>query len=215
MGCNVPLMRWFEKCLLVALGIAIGADAAARGPLEPPGVEDFTRVRVTWSNERWVQPYWEVAAGRNAIYKSFQAKDYADVVSRSAVWLRKFPIDAPVHFMRAQAMKAQADYAGFATHLYWYGGLLSSIHASGDGGSPQTAIKVVALREEHFLVRDLGGNVASQDLVEIDGVTYHKVRAEFGSGARTLYFDITIPFRQLQKNLRPSLPGTGGAKPGS
>ena len=201
--------------LLVMLGCSLSPAGWTREPLDPPGLDDFTRVRVTWSDEKWVQPYWEVAAGRNAIYASFEAKDFNDVLTRTGVWLRKFPIDAPVHWMRAHAMQAQQDYAGFARHMYWYRGLLSSLHASGDGRSPATAIKVVALREEHFLVRDLGGTVVSQDLVEIDGAPFHKVRADIGESTITLYFDIAIPFRQLQQNLRPTVPGTGTSKPGS
>lgn len=181
--------------------------ASAREPLDPPGVDDFTRVRMTWSKEDWVQPYWEVAAGRNAIYESFEGKKFGDVIKRSTLWLRRFPIDAPVHWMLAQAMKAEADFEGFSRHMYWYRGLLSSLHESGDGVNPATAIKVVALREEYFFVRDIGGTVVSQELVEIDGVSFHKVRADLGAETKVLYFDIRIPFLQLQQNLRPNIPG--------
>ncbi|MBT6277406.1 MAG: hypothetical protein HOI95_25150 [Chromatiales bacterium] len=206
---------WGPGLLIVALGWAgVVASASARGPLEPPAPEDFTQVRLAWSKEAYVQPYWEVAKGRSAIFRGFRAAEYDQVLDRSTVWLRKFPIDAPVHWMRAEALKSTGDFAGYARHMYWYRGLMASLHGSGDGRAPGSAIKVVALREEHFLVRDMGGAIAAQDLVDVDGATYHKVRVNFSNGEPiTMFFDITIPLAQLERNTFPA-PGAE-ARPGS
>jgi hypothetical protein len=197
---------WGPGLLIVALGWAgVVAGASAGGPLEPPTLEDFTQVRLAWSKEAYVQPYWEVAKGRNSIFTAFRTAEYDQVLDESTVWLKKFPIDAPVHWMRAHAFKLTGDFAGYARHMYWYRGLMASLQGSGDGRAPGSAIEVVALREEHFLVRDMGGAIASQDIVDVDGVTYHKVRVKVSSGEPiTLFFDITMPMAQLERNTYPA-----------
>ena len=206
------------RAVAAVLGLILfGAWASsgwARETLEPPTVDDFTRIRVGWSEQPYVQPYWEVANGRNLVFSAYEDGAYERVLEKSEVWLSRFPIDSPVHWMRAHALKAKGDYAGYARHMYWYRGLIASIHGSGNGASPATAFKVVALREEHFLVRDLGGNIKTQELVAVGDTSYHKVQMEFSIGeSRTIYFDITIPLAQLERNTFPA-PGTK-ARPGS
>jgi len=190
---------------------------ARAGPNQPlPGAGEFDAIRRQWSHAPYVQPYWEVAKTRTDLFSSYHAGDSDAVLAGSRAWLEKFPIDAPVHWMRAQAFKAKGDYDGYSRHLYWYRGLIDSLHRSGNGRTPATAVTVVALREEYFYVQDLGGRVIAQDLIEVGGVALHKVRAEFEGGrARTLYFDISVPIHQLERNTFPA-PGRSareGANP--
>ena len=198
---------WGPGLLIVVLGwVGFAAGASARDPLEPPALGDFAQVRLAWSKESYVQPLWEVAKGRTLIFTGYHAAKYDQVLDKSSAWLKNFPIDAPVHWMRAHAFKSTGDFAGYARHMYWYRGLIASLHASGDGQAPESAIEVVALREEHFLVRDMGGTIATQELVDVDGGTYHKVQVSFSGGDPiTLFFDIAIPMGQLERNTFPAM----------
>ena len=200
--CMSSAETWVLRLVVIALLWAgPAANVPAGDSLEPPALDDFTEVRLAWSKQTYVQPLWEVAKGRSVIFTGFRAGDYDLVLEKSKVWLAKFPIDAPVHWMRAQAFKLAGNMAGYARHMYWYRGLLASMHASGDGRAPESAIKVVALREEHFLVRDLGGEIQSQELIDVDAVTYHKTDVVYGSGETgTWFFDIAIPVAQLERN---------------
>ncbi len=193
---------WALRSVIIAFCWAgLVASVPAGNPLEPPAIDDFTEVRLTWSKQTYVQPLWEVAKGRSVIFTGYRASKYNLVLDKSKMWLEKFPIDAPVHWMRAQAFKLVGNMAGYARHMYWYRGLLASMHSSGDGRAPESAITVVALREEHFLVRDLGGEIQSQELIDVNGATYHKTDVVYGGGQTgTLFFDIAIPVAQLERN---------------
>jgi hypothetical protein len=211
-GRRIRSMVWLTA-IVTMCGHWAGANA--RETLDPPTVGDFTRIRLSWSNEPYVQPYWELSKGRSVVFDSYRDKDTAVVLEKSPVWLNKFPIDCAVHWMLAQTLKANGDFAGFARHMYWYRGLIASMHRSGSGVSPKDAVKVVALREEYFFVRDMGGVIKAQGLVDIGETTYHKVRAEIAGEERTLYFDINIPYARLARNTFPA-PGASaapGAKP--
>lgn len=199
-----------RRALLCALLLAAGGPAAARaGTVEglepPPGLAAFAEVRLRWSKQPYIQPYWELASGRSAIFDAYRAGRHEVVREHSGRWLRAFPIDAPVHYMRAQALEALGDHAGSARHRYWYRGLIASVLASGDGSTPARAMQVVALREEHFVIRDRGATVRRQEVVEVGDGTYHKVELERAGEVQTLYFDISIPFKQLE-NAFPAAP---------
>lgn len=206
-------MKRFTQTSVATMAICAASASSAREPLEPPSIDEFTQIRVAWSKEPYVQPYWELANGRNLIFEAHRDKDYATVKEKSGVWLHRFPIDSPVHWMRAKALQATGDYAGYIRHLLWYRGLIASIMAGRDGRTPQTAFRVVALREEHFLVRDMGARIDTQDVIEVDGVPLHKVRTVNGDQVQTLYFDISVPLGQLERNTFPA-PGKE-SRPGS
>ena len=66
-----------SKLIIVGLcWVGLVASATARNPLDPPALDNFTEVRQAWSKETYVQPLWEVAKGRSAIFTGFRAGDY-------------------------------------------------------------------------------------------------------------------------------------------
>ncbi len=73
--------------------------------------------------------------------------------------------------------------------------------ASGDGKSPQTAIKVISPGEEFFALSMLGLEPKDQALVQTDGKLYDlfTVISEKTGERAEIFFDVSLPTATLRK----------------
>lgn len=83
-----------------------------------------------------------------------------------------------------------------------YYGLLASIVNSGDGKSPATAFKVISVDEEYALLNYMGADRKKQSL---QGVC-DAMDVEIEGKALTIYFDVSIHLKALQRELESANP---------
>jgi Domain of unknown function (DUF4919) len=141
---------------------------------------------------------WTVDEEREALLKAYDEENPRAFLDGSEKWLKRCPVDAKVHSMRASLLMKTGDFAGQTHHRMMYYGLLASLLASGDGRTPATAWKVIAVDEEYTLFKHIGAKLISQSL--IDGPC-DKMEVEIAGKSVTLFFDVSIPMAAQGKAL--------------
>lgn len=190
-------------CVLAATLFATSApaaDAPAPAAFPQPDVAFFTKLRMDFAKRPDFNGMWKLDDEREAVFAAAKAKDYAKVVTLSKAWLDKCPVDAEMHYVRAQALVIQGDISHYAYDLYYYYGLIQSIASGGDGKSDKTAFKVISVDEEYSLLNDFGAKLVQQSLVGHCDV----MKCKLPDGKEIdYYFDATIPLENEAKMLNP------------
>lgn len=105
-----------------------------------------------------------------------------------------------MHLLRAAAARRLGDLKTYVYHSYFSSGLMQSVMASGDGKTPQTAFKVIAVAEEYAILRDFGAELSSQSLV--DGPC-DKMECKLPGGKEaTIYFNVTLAMEAETRGLK-------------
>ena len=136
---------WFLRVVafgLVLLGSTPGLVSAVTywgTDRHPPDVAGVTELRLKWSQEKHIDPYWEIAKGRNAMFGFLEEGKYERILEIGARWLEAFPIDAEIHRVKAEAHRALAQYDAYFRHMSWAHALYASITASGPSMSMPSA----------------------------------------------------------------------------
>src|SRR5262245_38779163 len=113
----------------------------------------FTDMRMKYANRpEFDGGGWVSAAEREALLKTYDEDNPKAFIARSEQWLRKCPVDAKVHLMRASLLLKVGDVSGHFYHRMVYYGLMTSIVTSGDGKTTKTAYKVISVDEEYTLL---------------------------------------------------------------
>lgn len=177
------------------------AEPKPQGAPKLPSGEEFTELRMAFAAQPDFHPMWSRDEAREAIMTAAKAKDRAKIIELSKAWLEKVPVDADVHFLRAQALKAAGDWAGFTYHWHCFYGLIHSIASSGDGRTAKTAFKVISVSEEYYFLDEIGAELIEQTLEH----PCDKMKVKLRDGTETtFYFDISISFAAMSRRLAPA-----------
>jgi hypothetical protein len=98
---------------------------------------------------------WFTNPERRALIKLYQV-DNAAFLDKSREWLRRCPIDAKVHMMRALLLSHPNQAAEKRYHATMFFGLTDSVFRSGDGKTCQTAYHVININEEYIILDAIG-----------------------------------------------------------
>jgi len=181
--------------LLLAL-LAISHNAPGVELSKGGDVAYYTKLRMEFAHRPGYEPGWQALDERKAVVDAYRAGDLSKTMKLGTAWLDKTPVDAEVYLMLAMVAKEQGNFKGYCEYIAPFYGLLQSITSEGDGRTPETAFKVIAVDEEYFLLREIGAKVKKQSLVgqcdrmEVErkgGVTY------------TIYFDVSISFQAMNR----------------
>jgi Domain of unknown function (DUF4919) len=190
------------KLFLFSAALLLAAHLTAAAPDPGINVDYFSKLRFDFAARKDYAPDWSGDPDRHAVYEAARKNQPGEVIRLGKVWLAKNPVDAEVYLLLAICQKQTGDVAGYYQSISWFYGLLRSITATGDGRTPETAFKVIAVPEEYFLIRDLGADVEQQALVD----HYDKMDLKTEDGRKfTLYFDVSISLEATAREL--------GAKP--
>ena len=192
-----PVMT--TKLLLLSAALLLAARLPAADVDPGINVDYFNKLRFEFAARKDYAPDWSAAPDRHAVYDAFRKNHPDDVIRFGTVWLAKNPVDAEVYMLVAICQKQTGDVAGYIRSISWFYGLLRSITSGGDGRTPATAFKVIAVPEEYFLIRDLGAKVVQQALVD----HYDKMDLQTDDGRKfTLYFDVSISLAATARELQ-------------
>ncbi len=133
-----------------------------------------------------------------AVIPMFEAVNNGDcdkALSESEKVLKVSFISLLPHLVRSECFSEQSELGRAAREDTIIHGLKDSIFASGDGLSQKTAIVVVTLDEEHFVLSSRGLTETSQALVEGNGHSYDVIKgvAKDGSASQmTFQIDVLL-----------------------
>jgi hypothetical protein len=134
------------------------------------------------------------------LIKAYDEASPTEFIAAADKWLKKCPVDAKVHLMRASLLLKAGDVQGHFYHRMVYYGLLTSIVTSGDGKTPQTAYKVISVDEEYTVLNHIGAKLIMQSLVK---GPCDAMDVEFAGAKSTIYFDVSIPMAAEAKAFQP------------
>ena len=166
---------------------------------------DFTELRFSFTEAADYGPYDEFTDYENEIELSLQANNYQRAIAFAKRILDKQNINIETHAGLEFIYGQINDLRASAFHGYIADKLLESIGNSGDGKSETTAFKVVRPTEEHIFIRSWGMKFIAQTLIKSKNNTWFdklEVNSESSDKSIFLFFDITIPYRWLQRWLR-------------
>ena len=192
-------MKTTILAFLLLAAVTVRADEAALSD-GTKSAAYFTEMRMQFARQPDFTAGWVVDSQRVALLKTYNDDDPKEFLAGSEAWLRKCPVDAKVHLMRAGLLLKAGDVPGHLYHRMIFYGLLTSIVTSGDGKSPETAYKVISVDEEYTVLNHIGAKVKSQSLV---AGSCDAMAVQFNGADTTLYFDASIPMEALRKSLEP------------
>lgn len=136
-------------------------------------------------------------------YDDLEAGDVAAAQALAENILAENELDLEANITAAALADQRKDAATAAYHRYVVQGLLDSVLRSGDGKTPETAYKVIAVSEEHAVLHHLGLQPRTQLLLEIGGRAYDLFRTVDAEGepAREVYFDVDAIEKGLDRKL--------------
>ena len=191
------------RLLLAAAALLLAARLAAAEPDPGIDVAHFTKLRFDFAARKDYSPDWAADPDRRAVYEALRQNHPDDVIRLGQAWLAKNPVDAEVYMLLAICQRQQGDLPGYYRSISLFYGLLRSITAGGDGLTPATAFKVIAVPEEYFVIRDLGAKVLLQSLVD----HFDKMDLQTEDGRKfTLYFDVSISLDATARELHAAAP---------
>ena len=136
-------------------------------------------------------------------YEYFKTGNTIEAQALAENILAENELDLEANVTAAEIADQKKDAATAAYHRYVVQGLLDSVLRSGDGKSPETAYKVIAVSEEHAVLRHLGLQPRTQLLLEIGGRAYDLFRTVDAEGqpAREVYFDVDAIEKGVDRKL--------------
>ena len=185
----------------LAVLLWVGLTSAAAGGPEPcPGdVEKYTKIRMDYAAADGFNPAWRTDKKRVEVIAAFKANDQERALLEAENWLAGCPVDAEIHELAAYLYRKFNQPAKSFAHLQQYYGLLASIASTGNGLTPETAMKVISVHEEYSILRELRLNMVEQSL--IDG-PMDKMVCDADGREVIMYFDVSIPMAAYSKILK-------------
>jgi len=203
---------WKPCCILllgiaavVGSGIAFGAQASgkAKSPYalaleeakKDPARADYGKLRELFTEDSGYLPYVHLTPAYRehhpALFAALESKDFKAAIKHAEAILEVNYLDTEAHFFSSQAYEALGNKKLSEYHRQFCDGIMDSILSSGDGSSPQTAIRVITLTEEWAVLSLLGYPPGGTHATKVhDGVKYDVLtgtHVETGKEA-SLYF---------------------------
>ena len=163
---------------------------------------DFKAFRIAYTQTPLYNPY--KVDDSTQIIRAINEKDYPQMLKYADIILEKNFTDLDAHYASMIAYEKLGDQKRFNFHRTVLFKLLDSIIKSGDGKTPETALQVITIREEYMVMMILQLRQKSQAIKQIGDKSYDvfEVFDVKNNQPSSVYFDISIPYSWLNKNLQ-------------
>jgi tetratricopeptide (TPR) repeat protein len=139
----------------------------------------------------------------DSIHSLLSREQYDEAAELGAEWLEKNLSDISIYYRTGLAYLNAGNYTKAEEYLHKYQGFITSLLATGDGTSPESAYIVISTSDEYTLMEYLGFRVSGQLLTEQKGHYFDVLTGIAPSGQeKQVYFNIDKPFGSLSKSLR-------------
>lgn len=190
-------------CSLIFLGVSV-LSAQDNWPTErKERAKKAGEERMAFATSKNFEPY--ASKNSDALKKVnalMEKNDFETALKEVDEALAADPCDIDLWICKSSILRTKGDEAKANEARQRWFGLVDSILMSGDGKSFETAFKVISVREEYSLMSILGIAPGDQYLVVHEGVSFDKRMVTTRDGSKiTLYFNVDIPLKHLQKKL--------------
>jgi hypothetical protein len=157
---------------------------------------DFVRLRAAYAKWQCDKTVNTDSPNRDAMVAAFNEKNYAKAVDLvEAVLDFEFP-HVGLHRAAEEAYRELNNQSKADLHKTIADKLVNALLASGDGKTAETAYQVLTIREEYFIMNQLGYKVSSQALMSGRGKSYDVLSGRDSKTNKevSVYFDISSFF---------------------
>jgi Domain of unknown function (DUF4919) len=145
---------------------------------------------------------------RDKLFAAAKNRDFAKMLDSANLVLKSNYADLDAHYFAKIAAKqvGKPELAEF--HDWVEMGLLKALRSTGDGRTPETAMKVISVDEEYFILRMMRQQPGSQSLGTCKGNPCDIMKTQDIETAteQMWYFDASIPMNRLAKALGEDKP---------
>jgi tetratricopeptide (TPR) repeat protein len=135
----------------------------------------------------------------DSLFSIMNRGQYAEAAVTGADYLDKNPSEISIYHHTGLAYLNSGNYSKAEEYFHKYYGFITSILASGDGKSPESAYIVISTNEEYTLMEYLGLRVSQQLLTEQKNQYFDVLTGITHSGEeKQVYFNVDKPFGSLK-----------------
>jgi tetratricopeptide (TPR) repeat protein len=139
----------------------------------------------------------------DSLHSMLSREQYAEAAGLGSEWLEKNPSVISIYYRTGMSYLNAGNYPKAEEYFHKYHGFITSIIATGNGLSPESAYIVISTSEEYTVMDYLGYKVSGQLLTEQDDNYFDILTGITPSGEeKQVYFNIDKPFGSLGKSLR-------------
>ena len=140
---------------------------------------------------------------RDRLFDAANHEDYKKMEEAATQVLASNYADLDGHFFAKQAARELGRPEQVDFHDWVLRGLIASLRSSGDGETPETAVHVISVDEEYFILHMLNQEPKQQALGTCAGHPCDVMTTSDNETheERKLYFDVSIPMARMQKAL--------------
>jgi hypothetical protein len=164
---------------------------------------DFAALRAAYSDRADFGAVCEARPVRDG-FAHLAAERWTELAALTGPWTQSCPVDMDAHMLRAIALDATNRAEEAEHHRVWARGLFEAVLATGDGKTPQTPMRVIAVFEEYSMLRVFGWEAKRQALTThgLDAMTVLVDGEE-----RVVYFDPAASFERMRRRLEGDASG--------
>jgi len=176
-----------------------------RAAKRDPASADYTALRLAYARSPDYNPLLGGEAAHGEVLRAMNASDWAAALSRAQGLLDQYWLDGTLHVLASRAARETGDAPLAAMHASVSEGLARSLASSGNMRSPATAITVINVGEEYFILRMLGLRLVRQALITENGRRYDRLDVvDRGGATQQLFFNVDLPFSAYGRVLSPN-----------
>jgi hypothetical protein len=165
---------------------------------------DFQALRLAYTKTQDYKPYGADDGAKDAAFDALKQKNFAEAARQAETVMEKNYVDLDAHMVCRIAYREMGNMEKYTFHNAVMRGLVNSLYASGDGTTPETAIVVISVPEEYFLLNANGLKTIRQSSMAVNGHNYDKMDVENKKTAEktVIYFNIDLPYGWLNNALQ-------------
>ena len=165
---------------------------------------DYNEIRLAYSRTKDAGPYGADHDVRRQMEAAALENRCDEAIKIADSILARFYLSPDTHAAESSCYRVAGNNTKADFHKAVYLGLINSILAKGDGGSPETAYTVITIEEAFAVMRALGFTVWGQGYEHKDAHTFDVLSGTDDRNKRSakVYFNVDIPLA-IEKR-RPS-----------
>lgn len=164
---------------------------------------DFTELRTVWGWSDSFRASCELGRPLGDMVENMNQGQWSQAAAIGQGWLAQCPVDIRVHYFTAISLAELGEAEKSEHHFRWAEGLMSSVVASGDGETPETAYETISVPEGYDALYLFGLEFKSQSL--ISGPLMRDLIVAVNEDGRefAIYFNPAPHFARLYEMFNP------------
>ncbi len=164
-------------------------------------LDEFFMLYLGFTTDKNYSPYFP----ENEILEElWENEKYNEYINEARIYLLEHPVDFHIYLKMAMISAYQGLEDLHFKNSYRYHGFLKSLMATGNGESTREAIAICFPWHKNSIMSELGYEILDQTIIKEGEEVFERITGMDAMGKnKEVYFNISIPYKQLEKALDP------------